>query len=97
MTSTRNIAAVFGAIAAVLLLYLINPWVNPEEGSIISQVVTVGFWLSFIVLLVILFQQRKEPGGETIEIEPLAESLHLVAGIALATSRPRLSEDAPVR
>jgi thiosulfate dehydrogenase [quinone] large subunit len=69
MTSTRNIAAVFGAIAAVLLLYLINPWVNPEEGSIISQVVTVGFWLSFIVLLVILFQQRKEPGGETIEIE----------------------------
>ncbi len=30
---------------------------------------TVGFWLSFIVLLVILFQQRKEPGGETIEIE----------------------------
>ena len=30
---------------------------------------TVTFWVSFIALLVVLFEMRKEPGGETIEIE----------------------------
>jgi thiosulfate dehydrogenase [quinone] large subunit len=48
---------------------MVNPWVEPEPGSTISQAVTVGFWVSFIILLVLLFQERKQPGGETIEIE----------------------------
>jgi thiosulfate dehydrogenase [quinone] large subunit len=69
MTSKRNLAAIFGGIAAVLLFYLVNPWVSPEANSTLNQAVTVGFWISFIVLLVILFEMRKEPGGETIEIE----------------------------
>ena len=69
MTSTRNVAAVLGAIAALLLFYLVNPWVNPEAGSTLNQIVTLGFWVSFIALLVILFQMRKDPGGETVEIE----------------------------
>lgn len=69
MASNRNIAGVVGAISAILLFYLVNPWVNPEAGSTISQAVTVGFWISFIVLLVLLFQERKQPGGETIDIE----------------------------
>lgn len=69
MTSKRNLAAILGGIAAVLLFYLVNPWVNPDPKGTISQVVTVGFWLSFIVLLAVLFEMRKEPGGETIEIE----------------------------
>ena len=68
MTGTRNIASVVGAIAALLLFYLVNPWIVPPEGTV-SQAVTVGFWVSFIVLLVLLFQERKQPGGETIEIE----------------------------
>jgi thiosulfate dehydrogenase [quinone] large subunit len=68
MAGSRNIAKVVGAVAALLLLYLVNPWINPPEGTI-SQVVTVGFWISFIVLLVLLFQERKRPGGETIDIE----------------------------
>ncbi len=69
MTSKRNLAAVFGGIAAVLLFYLVNPWVSPEPKTVLNQAVTIGFWISFIVLLVILFEMRKEPGGETIEIE----------------------------
>lgn len=69
MTSTRNVASVVGAIAALLLFYLVNPWFNPEEGSTLNQLVTAGFWISFLALLVILFQARKQPGGETIEIE----------------------------
>jgi thiosulfate dehydrogenase (quinone) large subunit len=69
MSGNRSIAGVAGGIAAVLLFYLVNPWVNPEAGSTINQIVTVGFWISFLVLLVVLFQERKQPGGETIEIE----------------------------
>jgi hypothetical protein len=63
------VATALGVIAAVLLFYLVNPWFNPEAGTTLNQIVTAGFWISFIALLVVLFQMRKEPGGETVEIE----------------------------
>lgn len=69
MTSKRSLAAILGGITAVLLFYLVNPWVTPDPTSTLSEAVTVGFWISFIALLVVLFEMRKEPGGETIEIE----------------------------
>jgi thiosulfate dehydrogenase [quinone] large subunit len=69
MTRNRTAASVAGAIAALLLFYLVNPWVTPEAGSTLSQLATAGFWLSFVVLMILLFEERKEPGGETIEIE----------------------------
>src|SRR5258708_3511767 len=69
MTTKRNLAATLGGIAAVLLFYLVNPWVTPDPKSTLSEAVTVGFWISFVGLLVVLFEMRKEPGGETIEIE----------------------------
>ncbi len=69
MTSKRNLAALFGAIAALTLFYLVNPWVTPEAGSAINQVTTVVFWASFIALLVVLFEMRKEPDGETVEVK----------------------------
>jgi thiosulfate dehydrogenase [quinone] large subunit len=68
MTSTRNLAKVVGAIAAVLLFYLVNPWVAPADGAV-SQAVTVGFWIAFLALLVLLFQERKQPVGQTAQIE----------------------------
>jgi thiosulfate dehydrogenase [quinone] large subunit len=68
MTSTRNMAGIAGAISAILLFWMVNPWFAVPEGTV-SQIVTVAFWISFIVLLVLLFQDRKNPGGETIEIE----------------------------
>ena len=69
MSSNRTLATALGVIAAVLLFYLVNPWFSPEADSTLNQIVTVGFWISFIALLVVLFQMRKEPGGETVEIE----------------------------
>ena len=69
MSSNRTVATALGVIAAVLLFYLVNPWFSPEADSTLNQIVTVGFWISFIALLVVLFQMRKEPGGETVEIE----------------------------
>ena len=69
MTSKRSLAGVLGAISAILLFYLVNPWVTPDPKGSISQIVTVGFWISFLALLVVLFEVRKEPGGATIDIE----------------------------
>jgi thiosulfate dehydrogenase [quinone] large subunit len=69
VTNKRNLAAILGGVAAVLLLYLVNPWVYPEPDGTISRVVTIAFWISFIGLLVVLFEMRREPGGETVEIE----------------------------
>ncbi len=69
MASKRNIAAILGGIAAVTLFLLVNPWIVMEANSTATDIVTVAFWVSFLALLVVLFEMRKEPGGETIEIE----------------------------
>jgi thiosulfate dehydrogenase [quinone] large subunit len=67
MTSLRSVALALAAIATGLLAYLVNPWVRPEGG--LRQIVTLGFWVASIALAVVLFQLRKEPGGEEVEIE----------------------------
>ncbi len=69
MITKRNVAATLGVIAAAMLFYLVNPWSNPDPKGSISQIVTVAFWLSFIALLVVLFEMRKEPGTEPVEVE----------------------------
>jgi thiosulfate dehydrogenase [quinone] large subunit len=69
MITKRNLAAILGGIAAVLLFYLVNPWASPEANGTVNQIVTVGFWASFLALLVVLFEMRKEPSGEDIEVE----------------------------
>lgn len=69
MISKRNLGAILGGIAAVTLFYLVNPWASPEANGIINQIVTVTFWVSFVALLVVLFEMRKEPGGESVEVE----------------------------
>ncbi len=68
MSGNRSLSWIVGIVAAILLFLLVNPWLILPEGTV-SQAVTVGFWLSFILLLVLLFQERKTPGGETIEVE----------------------------
>jgi thiosulfate dehydrogenase [quinone] large subunit len=69
MTSKRNIAAILGGVAAVALFLIVNPWFAVDPKSTADQIVTVIFWVSFIALLVVLFEMRKDPGGETTEIE----------------------------
>jgi thiosulfate dehydrogenase [quinone] large subunit len=68
MSTLRRWAAPIGGVATILLVYLFNPWVIPPEG-IVRQVVTVAFWIAFIVLLVVLFEDRKNPNAEDVEIE----------------------------
>jgi thiosulfate dehydrogenase [quinone] large subunit len=69
MTTKRNIAALLGGISAVALFLIVNPWYAVDPKSTADQIVTVTFWVSFLALLVVLFEMRKEPGGETIDVE----------------------------
>src|SRR6476646_5746726 len=69
MTSKRNIAGVLGGIAAVALFLIVNPWFAVDPKSTADQIVTVTFWASFIALLVVLFEMRKDAGGEQVEVE----------------------------
>ena len=62
MAELRRMAVPIGIVAAVLLILLFNPWLNIEEG-ILRQVLTVGFWASFLLLLVVLFEDRKDPAA----------------------------------
>ncbi len=69
MSTLRRLALPLAAIAAVLLFLLVNPWIVIEPDSTLNQAVTFGFWISFLLLLVALFEMRNDKGGETIEIE----------------------------
>jgi thiosulfate dehydrogenase [quinone] large subunit len=69
MSMLRGLAIPIGAVAAVLLFLLFNPWLVIEEGTALRQILTVGFWLAFIVLLIALFEDRKNPDSEDVEIE----------------------------
>ena len=69
MAQLRTLAVPVGVLAAVLLFLLVNPWIV-LEGTI-SQIVTIAFWASFILLLIILFSLRDEPDAENIEVEGL--------------------------
>ena len=66
--SNRAPATIVGAIAAILLVYAANPWVQPPEGTV-STIVNVGFWIAAIALLLILFQDRKSAEADEVEIE----------------------------
>jgi thiosulfate dehydrogenase [quinone] large subunit len=67
MATLRSLAVPIGVVAAVLLFLLVNPWITLD--GVVSQVVTVAFWVSFILLLISLFSLRDEPDAENIEVE----------------------------
>jgi thiosulfate dehydrogenase (quinone) large subunit len=67
MSALRRLAMPLGIAAAILLFLLVNPWLV-LEGTV-RDVVTVAFWLSSIVLLVALFEDRNEPDSSEVEVE----------------------------
>ena len=67
MSTLRGLAVPIGAVAAVLLFLLFNPWIV-IEGQL-NTILTVAFWISFIVLLIALFDLRNEPTADDVEIE----------------------------
>jgi thiosulfate dehydrogenase [quinone] large subunit len=70
MSNLSTPVKVFGVLTTILLLIVVNPWYQiPDDQAQLRDLVTYGFWISFIVLLVLLFMERNKPGGDTVEIE----------------------------
>jgi thiosulfate dehydrogenase [quinone] large subunit len=67
-TPLRKAAVVLGAIAALTLFYLENPWANPTGDM--RALITWAFWIASIGLVVVLFMERKdEPERDEVQIE----------------------------
>ena len=70
MNTKRNLAVILGVVAAVALFLIVNPWFAVDPKSTADQIVTVTFWGTFIALLVVLFEMRKDPADEKqVEVE----------------------------
>ena len=68
MTQGRSTAVVIGAIATILLVWMVNPWVAVPDS--LSPIVTVAFWILAIALVVVLYMDaRRDPASDTVEIE----------------------------
>ena len=67
MSGLRRFATPLGIIAAALLIYMVNPWLNPPDS--IGGAVTIAFWVVMIVLALVLFEDRKGQGASSVEIE----------------------------
>jgi thiosulfate dehydrogenase [quinone] large subunit len=69
MSILRGLAIPIGAVAAVLLFLLFNTLLVIEDGTTLRQALTIGFWITFVVMLVALFEDRKSPDSNEVEIE----------------------------
>lgn len=71
-----NLTKVVGVITALLGLYTVNPWILPPDA--IHDYVDWGLWAGFIILLVLLFRERKAE-SDVVEIEGPAFSRFLLS------------------
>lgn len=67
MAGTGSLTKVVGLITAILGIITVNPWFVPEGA--IADYVDWGLWVAFVVLLVLLYRERKTFAGEAVEIE----------------------------
>lgn len=69
LTRYRSLAVPLAVAAAVVLFYMVNPWFFPAVGSTERGIASVVFWVLMIVVLALLFEDRKSPQSDTIEVE----------------------------
>jgi len=74
----RRYVTPLAILAAVTLLWMENPWFRPEQISdTVRLATTVAFWALFVVVLVLLFQDRNEPEANTVEVDGPAFTRYL--------------------
>jgi thiosulfate dehydrogenase (quinone) large subunit len=75
MSRIRGYAVPLAAIAAIVLFFLYNPWVIPPDS--IKPALTVVFWVLSIVVVFLLFEDRKDPQAQVVEVEGPAFTRYL--------------------
>ena len=73
----RNLVVPLAIAAAAVLFYMQNPWFAPEGGTTARTLATVAFWILAIVVLFLMFQDRKSPEAQTVEVEGPAFARYL--------------------
>jgi thiosulfate dehydrogenase (quinone) large subunit len=73
----RSLVTPLALIAALVLLYMENPWFFPAEGTTERSVATFLFWGLTIVVLFLMFEDRKSPGAEVVNVEGPAFARYL--------------------
>jgi thiosulfate dehydrogenase [quinone] large subunit len=68
MSQSRSLAIAIGAVATVLLVWMVNPWFSVPAS--VSGIVTPAFWILSIALFVVLYiDARHDPESGTVETE----------------------------
>jgi thiosulfate dehydrogenase (quinone) large subunit len=67
MSTLRRFVTPLALLAAAVLIYMENPWVEPSES--ILPALTITFWVLAVALIVLLFEDRKAPGATVVEVE----------------------------
>jgi thiosulfate dehydrogenase [quinone] large subunit len=73
----RNLAVPLAIVAAIVLFYMENPWFFPADKSTERGVATIVFWVLAIAVLFLMFEDRKNPEAQTVEIEGPAFTRYL--------------------
>ena len=73
----RTLVTPLALIAAAILVYMENPWFFPTPGTTENQVATVAFWVLTIVVVVLMFEDRRSPGAEVVDVEGPAFARYL--------------------
>jgi thiosulfate dehydrogenase [quinone] large subunit len=78
MSTYRRSVTGLGVVAALILFWMENPWFRPEQISETARVAaTILFWVLFIAVVVLMFQDRKTAGATEVEIEGPAFTRYL--------------------
>jgi thiosulfate dehydrogenase [quinone] large subunit len=67
-TDARRLVVPVAAVAAVLLLLLINPWFAPEPDSALNQIITIAFWILAITVIVLMYVDSRDPVAPQVEV-----------------------------
>jgi thiosulfate dehydrogenase [quinone] large subunit len=82
MSTYRRYVTVLGVIAAVILFLMENPWFSIQPGDTLRVPATIAFWVLFIAIVVLMFQDRKSAGNEEVQIEGPAFTRYLFSNRA---------------
>ena len=70
MRLDRRYVTGLGIVAAIVLLWMENPWFRPEDiNKDLRTIATIAFWVLFIAVVALMFGDRKSAGATEVQVE----------------------------